>query len=1516
MIQFLHGGVGYGVGKSHCAFYSGNKIKKSSSIFLSILLSFILFIGFFSYNLAEALTSSVTVSNASTGSSVIVKITVTLQTDKGDRIAPPAKDNAVIKVNLYEYDPWPFSDDLITDTPISIPMKISGGGGGIAGATGSATASTSFTVPAGKVNDLLGEWHEGEELEIYAQVKDESVSTIPFGAGGLSGSVSDYKEFDLTKQAASIPQDSKQTVLAMTNPTLAIRMDNTLSPLFSKSSAAVTKSSSGLLVVQLANMPAMYPSGQNPFVKLQARVTDLNTKSSAILGNFFTIAGKTTDEKIPFTTDFAVPQNLPIDKIDKIEILGVTNTGETKVIMEGSIQPFYQEAPVAEIPKERGAAVVPGPPIHVPAWFKSNAQWWSQGIVSDTELLNSVENLMDEGILRIGQLKPVAATAQPKTQENIPAFVKNVFEWWADDLVSDTEVANSISYLIDQNIIRSQKITEKKTLLEQISGAPLQPEILEKVYVTMAWNKVAMDQLLRIKDYESKIVSESLKNIWGVYSNTDNQAVRDKAVFLQQLSPVLKEQAKKSVDISKKTSSLVDSLRQQAKAAGITPESLELKAAATQSAGSQIKTIKTSEQYEEAVKNFNRAEKEASAGLRDVLGDLGFDESKVPSYKQIAATLKSYDPKFLPSKKVITPELGGAIASDDGKLMMRFVPGAVAQNTIVSIEKISQEKWTKEIKSIQSLDAFYRISPDQIKLQKKAILNWFLAKDDRIAIDLPDNKQVDTTDADLVVDTDTSVDTDVSTDRGNYMCPPGEHKFKNFRDGQWYCYRCEISGQDVTLDFYGDGCTVGDTEGIGDVLDDLVHDVNGPDEIVEATPKTGGGLTVSAGVLEVQKGVVNDDGGTKTEDDFTFSLSLTDEKGNPVDSLDPQNKQGYQTDREGWQFTFHNPRGYTVNEVPDPQYNTYYIGDCSGAITTGETKYCYIINDDKPQLGGIIYDIFEDGPFVTIPGEDGVIVISPDIIDLDLDLRGMLFDLLPFGPGGGFGDIEIEGLDYPDFILDWYCPTTIDEPKTCPQEPVHDGSFSVRVSDGWVTFVPEDIDLPSIRHIDLEESSTIEIRQGLDLPPSYYHPADDADYEDEDEIHMDILLNRIGLMPNVPVYFEEGTIPSIVITGEELVIPILPIDGYKMSPELIELDIDPLVSTGQLELEGFVVGPFDGPETPTQPIPNPILTEAEIYFDKTGYVSGENLLFQIVTNDDNINTDKIDSIKATIKSTSDPVGLTVTLIETSYNTGIFSATVSLTNQASSGTKLKVSPGDTVTVTYLDQTTPSGAPANMVGTVKISVTPPPPPSPVSLGVTPSPSSASFTHGIGSTSCPQSIGTISFNSNMAGTLTLITVPGWLSVSISGNTAGLSFNCNIVSPTTQTLSGTATFQYTATDGQTKLISIPVTGQVNAAQQALQTVTFPPVQFTHLIFTTACPQWVSESSSQDAQGNPIPYTLVSKPSWLDVSVGNKATIFFNCNIATETTQTLTGEVKLSSIIQGQTQYTIIPVVGNIIAP
>jgi hypothetical protein len=99
----------------------------------------------------------------------------------------------------------------------------------------------------------------------------------------------------------------------------------------------------------------------------------------------------------------------------------------------------------------------------------------------------------------------------------------------------------------------------------------------------------------------------------------------------------------------------------------------------------------------------------------------------------------------------------------------------------------------------------------------------------------------------------------------------------------------------------------------------------------------------------------------------------------------------------------------------------------------------------------------------------------------------------------------------------------------------------------------------------------------------------------------------------------------------------------------------------------------------------------QVMFDKDAFSMVERGVLRVIDPDANQNPDTIDTLSVRFWSTSDRGGLLVTLRETGDRTGIFEEIITFTpDEESSGTRLRVTEGDTITAKYTDNTLPAPA----------------------------------------------------------------------------------------------------------------------------------------------------------------------------------------------------------------------------------
>ena len=207
---------------------------------------------------------------------------------------------------------------------------------------------------------------------------------------------------------------------------------------------------------------------------------------------------------------------------------------------------------------------------NLPDWFKSNAKWWTEGLISDAEIVNALESLIENNVLQLHQwefsddlsdidvplhefnlesessidvklsMQQESCTDVPCETIQIPNYIKTSFQYWSDGLISDDDISNSLEYLIKEDIIRSDKIYAKKQFLQnQLSTKStldkLIPSDLTKlIFQTHKWNEAAMTSLLKLKDFESNDFKDASQKAWNDYGNNKNSETLIKASTLEE----------------------------------------------------------------------------------------------------------------------------------------------------------------------------------------------------------------------------------------------------------------------------------------------------------------------------------------------------------------------------------------------------------------------------------------------------------------------------------------------------------------------------------------------------------------------------------------------------------------------------------------------------------------------------------------------------------------------------------------------------------------------------------------------------------------------------------------------------------------------------------------------------------------------------------------------------------------------------------------------------------------------
>lgn len=87
-------------------------------------------------------------------------------------------------------------------------------------------------------------------------------------------------------------------------------------------------------------------------------------------------------------------------------------------------------------------------PAEIPSWIRSNAKWWADGSIGDSDFVQGIQFLIENNIMTI----PQTSQGTSKSEE-IPYWIKNNARWWADGMISDSDFVLGIQYLIKNGIM-------------------------------------------------------------------------------------------------------------------------------------------------------------------------------------------------------------------------------------------------------------------------------------------------------------------------------------------------------------------------------------------------------------------------------------------------------------------------------------------------------------------------------------------------------------------------------------------------------------------------------------------------------------------------------------------------------------------------------------------------------------------------------------------------------------------------------------------------------------------------------------------------------------------------------------------------------------------------------------------------------------------------------------------------------------------------------------------------------
>jgi len=117
-------------------------------------------------------------------------------------------------------------------------------------------------------------------------------------------------------------------------------------------------------------------------------------------------------------------------------------TGQTSI----SISYFH---PVEKISIKGNKANVLSDTV-IPDWIRNNASWWVAGNIDDKAFVGGIQFLIKEGVI---QIQETTKSSTSDGSQDIPSWIKNNADWWSQGLISDGDFLKGITFMVENGII-------------------------------------------------------------------------------------------------------------------------------------------------------------------------------------------------------------------------------------------------------------------------------------------------------------------------------------------------------------------------------------------------------------------------------------------------------------------------------------------------------------------------------------------------------------------------------------------------------------------------------------------------------------------------------------------------------------------------------------------------------------------------------------------------------------------------------------------------------------------------------------------------------------------------------------------------------------------------------------------------------------------------------------------------------------------------------------------------------
>lgn len=144
----------------------------------------------------------------------------------------------------------------------------------------------------------------------------------------------------------------------------------------------------------------------------------------------------------------------------------------------------------------------------IPSWVKTNAGWWADGTITESDFVQGIQFLVKEGIIVV----PPTEVSGERSQ-SVPEWVKTNAGWWADNAISDSDFVQGIQFMIKSGLISLGSEQSEK----QNTSSNSDQDLLETELAKCQEIKKAYDRLNCEKEVKHKMLIAEFRENSDVY---------------------------------------------------------------------------------------------------------------------------------------------------------------------------------------------------------------------------------------------------------------------------------------------------------------------------------------------------------------------------------------------------------------------------------------------------------------------------------------------------------------------------------------------------------------------------------------------------------------------------------------------------------------------------------------------------------------------------------------------------------------------------------------------------------------------------------------------------------------------------------------------------------------------------------------------------------------------------------------------------------------------------------------